>query len=270
MRVTICNKDAVHLCSAEGQDELWLIHEAEYEPGDTIEILDDKTDAFLVVQLDDAMSPALCFLKDGKASFQIPFDEMASIYSPRSFHGKSHYVHVRRAYKREIANYRDMALNPYDQKQNKALFPHAFANVETRNEYGFAARNAIDGFKSNDNHGVWPYTSWGINQDPQAQLTVDFGREIDADKVVIYLRADFPHDAWWTSAKLDFSDGTQLDVSFEKTGKAQCFCFKTKRIRNVSLHSLIKADTPSPFPALTAIEVWGTEASLGDKTLPET
>ena len=91
--------------------------------GTTIEILDDKADTFLVVQLDDAMSPTLCFLKDGKASFQIPFDEMASIYSPRSFHGKSHYVHVRRACNREIANYRDMALNPYDQKQNKDAFP---------------------------------------------------------------------------------------------------------------------------------------------------
>ena len=44
------------------------------------------------------------------------------------------------------------------------------ANVETRGEAVFAARNAIDGIYENDAHGIWPYQSWGINRDPNAAL----------------------------------------------------------------------------------------------------
>ena len=47
------------------------------------------------------------------------------------------------------------------------------ANVETRGEAVFAARNAIDGIYENDAHGIWPYQSWGINRDPNAALTLD-------------------------------------------------------------------------------------------------
>jgi len=77
---------------------------------------------------------------------------------------------------------------------------------------------------------------------------------------VIYLRADFPHDAWWTQGTITFSDGSELVMNFEKRGDAQSFKFPEKEITYLKLHSLIKADDPSPFPALTQIEVYGTEA----------
>ena len=49
----------------------------------------------------------------------------------------------------------------------------ASANVETRGESVFAARNAIDGVKANRSHGAWPFESWGINRQDDAQLTLE-------------------------------------------------------------------------------------------------
>ena len=68
----------------------------------------------------------------------------------------------------------------------------------------FAARNAIDGVTANLSHGKWPYESWGINQQDDAQMTLDFGRPVDIDKIVLYTRADFPHDNWWESVTFTF------------------------------------------------------------------
>ncbi len=253
------------LSQAEGDDEIWLVHPKAYEAGDHIEISTDKEACHLVVQLGDAMPPVLCFLRGGKATFEVPFDEAASVYSPRAFAGETHYLTVRQARPEECSGYRNLAFNVYDQKHSETLFPHAMANVETRNEYGFAVRNAIDGSKANDNHGFWPYTSWGINQDPDASMVVNFGRDVITDRIVIYLRADFPHDAWWTTGEVDFSDGSHLSLDFSKTGAAQEFTFPEKRINQIRLHSLVKADDPSPFPALTGIEVWGRDLAVTGK-----
>lgn len=93
-------------------------------------------------------------------------------------------------------------MNPWAVHGAGGPYPHASANVETRGEMVFAAKNAIDGLKANSFHGEWPYTSWGVNRDPEAAWRLDFGRTVELDEAVFYLRADFPHDAWWKSAAL--------------------------------------------------------------------
>ena len=90
-------------------------------------------------------------------------------------------------------------------------------------------------------------------------MTVDFGREVEADKVVLYTRSDFPHDNWWTQVKLSFSDGTEIVWDLEKSSLPHVLTFETKKITWVRLDSLIKSDDPSPFPALSQIEVYGRE-----------
>lgn len=142
--------------------------------------------------------------------------------------------------------------------ENNNSFPHASANVETRNEAVFAARNAIDGVKANSSHGEWPYASGGINRDPQACLKVDFGREIETDKVIIYLRADFPHDNWWKEVTLAFSDGSSVTANLKKLATGQEITFEKRTITWIEFRNLIKAETQSPFPALTQLEVYGT------------
>ena len=89
--------------------------------------------------------------------------------------------------------YRNLALNPLDQRGSVTAYPHATANVETRDESVFCARNVIDGLVCAAGHGVWPYQSWGIGARTDACLTLDFGREVEIDTMDVYLRADFPH-----------------------------------------------------------------------------
>ena len=138
--------------------------------------------------------------------------------------------------------------------------PHTWANVETRGEAVFAARNAIDGIICPESHGAYPYQSWGINCDPEACLTLEFGRPVRADTLVLTTRADFPHDAWWKSARVTLSNGNTRILTLKKSpeGKGQSFDLGGVVITSLMLDNLKKADDPSPFPALTQLEVWGT------------
>ena len=240
-------------------EELAAVYDGEYKKGDKIQLSADRNAIFTIVKLDDTMDYSYTFL-NGIFTMEIPFDEKKMAHNPKSFTGKRHYFYAREARAEEIKARKNLALNVWDCHENTALFPHTSANVETRGESVFASRNAIDGLLANTFHGEWPYSSWGINKNPEAELTLDFGRKVKADEVVIYLRADFPHDAWWTQGSITFSDGSTLTMNFEKHGKAQRFTFPEKEITSLKLHSLIKADDPSPFPALTQIEVYGTEA----------
>lgn len=181
-------------------------------------------------------------------------------YSPRAFVGTDHYLTARPAHAEEIACPRNLARNVYDCHGNAACFPHAKANVETRGESVFAARNAIDGVVYPWCHGHYPFQSWGINRDPNACWTLEFGRPIKAGMLALTTRADFPHDAWWTSARLTLSDGESMTLQLEKApdGHRQCLDLHGVTITGLALDNLKKADDPSPFPALTQVEVWGT------------
>ena len=56
-----------------------------------------------------------------------------------------------------------------------------------------------------------------------------------------------------------FSDGSSLDMKMEKSTKPHEITFEAKKITWLEMHDMKKADDPSPFPALTQIEVYGTE-----------
>ncbi len=249
------NNDVKNTFSAE--NELFAVYEGEYTEGDRIKLESDES-AFVKVKLDDCMEESFGFLT-GPYDFPIPFNEKKMSYDPKSFTGSRHYLYARCASESEKSVEKNLALNPYDFHSNDSLFPHAWANVETRGESVFAARNAIDGLLANTYHGEWPYSSWGINRNPDAEFHLDFGRPVRINAVALYLRADFPHDAWWTEASLDFSDGSSLKVNLEKRGDAQIFNFDEKTVTSLALHKLIKADDPSPFPALTQIKVFGKD-----------
>ncbi len=255
----IINAENEILAFSTGEDEIYLVYTAEYAKGDRIVLEADK-DSFAVIQLDDTLGEELVYLPEGGMSFEIPFEAKKICYSPRSFTGDRHLLTVRKAMEEEVRAYRNLARNKYDQHGDTGCYPHASANVETRGEAVFAARNAIDGVKANDSHGQWPYGSWGINQNPEAVIRVEFGRKIWTDKLAVYLRADFPHDNWWKEITVRFSDGITMVCPLEKTGRAQMICFEKKQTEWIQLEKLIKADDPSPFPALTQLEVYGTEA----------
>lgn len=240
-----------------------LVYTGEYEKGDRIVITPAAVPCHAWLQLDAVLGGCLVYLT-GEYVYEIPFDEKKRNLSPQAFAGNSHYLFVRDARREQLGQYRNLALNVCDQHNAAHVYPHAVANVETRGEAVFFACNAIDGICENRNHGVWPYQSWGINRQTDAELTVDFGREVEVDRVALIIRADFPHDSWWTQATLRFSDGSHIIMPLEKCRFAQTCTFPKKRISWIKLGELIKADDPSPFPALTQLEVYGTDVPEGE------
>lgn len=252
--------DGTTACVSRGVGQARLVFSDEYRDGDVIMLDVSEANVYLVIQVDDALGSSLVYVTDRCIHYKVPFGEKKRSYPPKSFSGKKHYLYARQATEAEIAAYRNLAVNVMDQHGDCHCFPHASANVETRGESVFAARNAIDGVVENRSHGEWPYTSWGINQDPNACLKLEFGRTVAIDKIALITRADFPHDSWWTQATITFSDGSSIDFPMEKSENAQICTFETRRVSWLTVDRLIKADDPSPFPALTQIEVYGMEA----------
>lgn len=255
--IKIMDKNNRVLREESGEEYAGLVYDETYREGDLIQIETSVKNCYVVWQADDALGPALCYLTESKIVYEVPFGEKKIPYSPKSFSGDRHYLYVRTAREEETKAYGNLALNVYDQHGDRGCYPHASANVETRGEAVFAARNAIDGVCENRGHGEWPYASWGINRREDAEMKVDFGREIETDKILLYTRADFPHDNWWRQVKMEFSDGSVLVWDLEKSVRPHEICFESKKITWVRLYELLKADDPSPFPALSQIEVYG-------------
>lgn len=236
-----------------------LVYTNAYQPGDRIALEIGTPGQYCVVQFEDSMPEVLVFVQKREINFTIPFGEQAIVYSPKSFTGSRHVIRARLASQAEIAGRRNLAFNPYDQHGDTGFYPHASANVETRGEAVFAARNAIDGIFENTAHGEYPYQSWGINRDPNAALKLEFGRPVLLDEVRLTLRGDYPHDNYWVGATVEFSDGSSLNLALTDSRAPQSTTFSPKKVEWLLLKDLIQAEGPSPFPALTQIEAYGCE-----------
>ncbi len=239
-----------------GIDEVNLVYSQKYEPEDRIILETSEKDVYVWLQVDDAIGSCLVYLT-GNVTYMVPFGEKRINLSPKAFYGEKHLLRVRLAKDYEINGYRNLAVNPCDQHHVKNLYPHASANVETRGESVFAAQNAIDGITVSTCHGEWPYQSWGINMQDDARIKIDFGRTVEIDRIVLYTRADFPHDNWWKCVKFSFSDESTLEMKMEKDARPHEITFPAKKICWLEMHDMIKSEEPSPFPALTQIEVYG-------------
>lgn len=258
INLKIVGADGTVRASAHGETEVQMVYSATYGPGDRILLQTDGTPAHVRVRLDTSLARPLLWLPEGRFDYSLPFGDAAKAFAPFAFAGNRHFLEARLATTEEIETRRDLALNPFD-SADSTVFPHASANSVTRGEALFAARNAIDGLTATGGHGEWPYTSWGIDRNPEAELTVAFGRPVLIDEVILYTRADFPHDAWWEWAILSLSEGPDLEIDLRKTGDGQRTCFPKRSTEWIRLHHLAKADDPSPFPALTSIVCLGLD-----------
>ena len=158
----------------------------------------------------------------------------------------------------EIPNpYRNVALNPDDVQGYARCWPHASSNSEYHNMPAFAARNAIDGRTENAGHGD-QFPSWGPDKLRGLWWKVDFGRLVDIDKVILYVRADFPHDDCWHIATIEFSDGTRESIAVKKTGEPQEFKFEKRIVSHLRLTDLAE-DEPLGWCGFTEVQVWGRD-----------
>lgn len=232
----------------------------EYAEGEVVELILDEANQFVWVQVDEAIEPSLIYLTEKTWEFPIILDERLRLaYSPKIFTGDRHYIRAWLPTEKEIHSYRNLTRNAHDQKDVTNAYPHAFANVETRNDSTFFARNAIDGVLANEDHGAYPYQSWGINQNKDAEITIDFGREVEIDKLALVLRGDYPHDSFWTQITVVFSDGEEKILETTNQLDRQYFNLPLTKTKNITLKKLIKNEDESPFPALTQFEAYGKE-----------
>lgn len=257
LKLKILDKYNCTKAASEHSTMTVLVHTASYEEGDLICLEAGKNGCFCVVQFDDAMLPALVYLSSNVMYFKIPFGEKRAALSPKAFQGVCHLLRAYIVDETELKTRRNLAINPYDGFCNEGIFPHAAANVETRDEAVFAARNAIDGIFANHSHGNFPYASWGINRKPDAEWRLEFGVEAKIDEIRLTLRADFPHDNYWTQVTIEFSDGSTEIFQLKKTAAPQHFSIESRCAKWLLLKNLVQSEDASPFPALTQLEVWG-------------
>ena len=257
LTIKIVNADGEVLKERTDCDYADLTYGAEYAPGDKIIIEASEADIPLKIQVDDALGMAMVLMKGRQLEYPVPFDSLKRSYSPKTFSGNRHYLFARTVSTQEWNGYRNLALNPIDQRGEAQAYPHASANCETRGESVFFAKNTIDNVTANRSHGRWPFESWGINMQEDACLKLEFGREIIADRIVLHTRADFPHDNWWKNVRFTFSDGSSMQVPLEKSERPHIIPVEGRVISWLVMDQLIKGESESPFPALTQIEVFG-------------
>jgi hypothetical protein len=162
-----------------------------------------------------------------------------------------------------INPYRNVAVNPDDVQGYARSWPHASSNSEYHDMPAFAALNAIDGKTANTGHGG-KYPSWGPDKRKGLWWKVDMGRLVETDKIVVYIRADFPHDDHWTNATVEFSDGTAESIKIAKTAGAQEFKFDKRIVSWIKLTDLVE-EAPLGWCGLSEVEVWGKDVySPGD------
>ena len=249
-------------------------YEGELSEGDQITIRLDGTNT-VALKLDQSLQESLVYCPNKSFTFTIPSArELKMGYAPSAFQGDKHLIIAREIEDDEFYATRNIALNSHDLRKKTGGYPHASANFVTREEPCFYERNAIDGEKNNQGHGSYPYHSWAGGARNDLEYTLDFGTEVEVDKLVFYLRADFqkehdglPHDSYWKTVDVQFDDGEVKKCSFEMdrtefpnadNEKGQEIVLETpKTTRKIKLFNFTQVTEILGFAALTQIEVFG-------------
>ncbi len=249
-------REGVRLARAQGTGEVNLLFAQPYLPGDEIAFTADTPR--VRVKADACLETARVYLPELTFRYRVPLagDGLAP-YPPGAFAGDRHLLSLAQDMENERRN---LAVNPLDQRHVSGAYPHAEANVETRGESVFFARNVIDGLTIASGHGAWPYQSWGVGAREDAWFSLDFGREVIAEEAILSLRADFPHDAYWTQATLALSCGETVTFNLKRLDGPQRVALGARTLRWLRLEGLIKSDDPSAFPSLRQLMVMGRDA----------
>lgn len=234
----------------------------EYQPGDRIVVNGPQ---WLDVNVSVAVPHCSVYLSPGPHSaftFEIPYgrgeQHTGSSYPADGFVGDSHTLIVSPLTRADRLSRRNLALNSCDMRGAlPTVFPHASTNSVSRDAYNFESRNAIDGVSRNGHHGEWPYQSWGPLVRDDLWWRLDFGRQVRIDTLRIMLRTDFPHDSYWKSGVIEFSDGTVLPLEMKPSSDFQDFHFSAKHVSWLRLTHLISAE--ERWSGLIELEAWGSD-----------
>ena len=144
------------------------------------------------------------------------------------------------------------------------MFPHAHSNSEWGEAGVFAARNAIDGFvEATGDHHSWPRQSWGPylpgGKHPELEFTIDFGREVTIDKLVVVVRHNVRQNNHWKRATIEFSDKSSETIDIAFNGERQEFPIRKRTVTSLKFVKLVP-DKPGKYAAFVEVEAWGRDA----------
>ena len=248
-------------------------YEGVLEPGYKIRVSLNSCE-FIAVKLDPTLAESIVWVPNKSFDFIVPdMAQRRACYAPGAFAGEIHPMTVREPEDDEIYAYRQISLNSHDRHGNMRFYPHAYANFVTREEPCFYERNAIDGVVNNQGHGAYPYHSWAGGARNDLEWWLDFGRDVEIDKLVFFLRADFkhdqngvPHDSYWKSIDIEFSDGEIIHGEFTldgsdlnpKNSEGVAIEFEKKVTRTIHLFNFTQVTEKLSFAALTQLQAFGT------------
>lgn len=256
IQIKIINKEGKELFSAKDV-AIDVVYNGSYCEGDKIVI--SKTDTeYLALQLDETLAESIVFAPISTFEFPVPYGELKKGYDNNAFSGDFHRIRVYEPSDDIKYTSRKISLNSHDIRGQKKFFPHAYANLVTREAVCFYERNAIDGIIQNHDHGDYPYHSWAGGAREDLEYYLDFGTEVEIEKLVFFLRADFPHDTYWKSLDVEFDDKTCVTADFIKTGEGQELILPEKKLtRKIHLTNFKQAELPFSWAALSQLEVYG-------------
>lgn len=260
MKITLRDRLNNLLASAEGDEKVCLNLNQQYGFEDIL-VFECKANSFVEIKIDEHIKPSIIYTPSGLITYQTPVNMKLKAYHPEAFKGNNHQIRMQIVDEAILHTRRNLAQNGMDLRWETGYFPHAEANVVTRDEPWFEAKNAIDGWFVRDGHGAWPYQSWGGGLRDDLEFWIDFGRLVTIDEVVIYFRADMvnDHDINWESGTLEFSNGHSIELRMVLSEEGQSFKFEPQTVKSIKLTNL-KRELSAAFTALTQIEVFGVEA----------
>ena len=290
-KLTIALLDAAGKEIAKSSDGKLDI-DRKYEEGDKIVV---SGAANMAIRVDSRMLEAIVYSPKKQVIYPIPlwaqgaYGHSPTKYTPyprrpapQAFGGAKHVITARVPTKKEVFSYRNVACNPMDKRdprgeEDKAgrhwpkkvaddMFPHASANSEWRHSCIYAARNAIDGHvDSTGNHHGWPRQNWGPYGNaggearPGAELKIDFGRDVEIDKLGVLVRYNPYQNNHFKEITVVFSDGSEAKINPKYHGERQAFEIDKRTVKWMKFTKL-KDKRPGGYAALTEVEAWGEPA----------
>ncbi|MDP6544112.1 MAG: discoidin domain-containing protein [Phycisphaerae bacterium] len=237
-----------------------------YVKGDRIVVTGAKD---LAVKVDEHYAEAILFAPKAKVDFPIPLWPVGKYakkypHPPKAFQGAKHVITARVPTAKEIQAYRNLAVNPMDPRGKSTAYPHASSPSEWGEAAVFSAKTAIDGFvEATGDHHSWPRQSWGPylpgGKNPPQELTIDFGRPVEIDKLVVVGRYNTRQGGYWKEATVEFSDGSKVTIKPEYNGKRQEFPIKKRVVTSMKITKLV-INKAKKYAAFVEVEAWGRPA----------
>jgi hypothetical protein len=146
---------------------------------------------------------------------------------------------------------RNLAVNKDAYTYHLRSYPRAKSNSHYRYRPEFSPNHAIDGQRTSDRY-------WRPARRTDVWLQVEFGREVETEKVVLVLHQHDGQAKTWTGATLGFSSGKKVPIQLRNTSQPQEFSFPKQKCVWVKL-----VDFRESFPlgdnGIAEFEVYGKD-----------